>query len=1001
LTLDAQQLRRLSALLDEALDLDEAQRQAWLDALGGDDAELAPTLRQMLAGQAAGETNDLLERRPDFTAPRQDAAVSDRHSGDVVGPYRLLRELGRGGMGEVWLAERIDGTLKRQVALKLPHSALPRRALAERFERERDILGSLVHANIARLYDAGVTDQGQPYLALEYVEGQALTDWCDARKLGIKARIELFRQVFSAVEYAHRQLVVHRDLKPSNILVTTDGQVRLLDFGIAKLMTDGQALETELTQLGGRALSIRYASPEQVLGQPIATTSDVYSLGVVLYELLTGSLPYRLQRDSGAALEDAVLNTEPARAGSTDISEAHAQARGDNPRRLRLALKGDVETILQKALKKRAAELYGGAQAFADDLERFLDGEPVLARPDSGWYRARKFIRRNWLASSAAASVVVSLAVGLGIALWQAKVAREEAQTARAVQEFLIDIFQANSSNQSDPQKARNTTARELLDIGAKKIDSALGAAPEAKLQLLAALGQLYVELGLNAQAAEMHRKRVIAARQVHGNDSIEVATALMDLAFAVNTRLDDPEWQRSLAEAESILDRRGEVDSLVRAGLLIRLADYYQEKDVSKATPYVDAALSIYRKYPPSRDFVSALFSAATVRMVVGDYAQSLAVIEEAIAAAQGPVAKTSADYLPNLYNYQGEVKRELGDLPGAASGLREGWKRSAALNGDDHIDTITNLAEYAHLLASTGQSAAEGIQQLARTVEALRRTNGGEEPANQWMVLTRYGPDNTNYGRLEDGLDALLRLHKLLADGGGSWRLGSTLVYEAETLIKLGRTAEAGRLLADAQKMLPTEGIARSKFERVIQITRFRMLLAEQRNEEASTLAAKMSFDKVDLGVRIEDGMTSRHLQAQLALALGNARAAQELAQQSLSIIQASGSRTYLAAADQRLRAVSGKALLAMNQAASAEPMLRQAIELGEKAYDPARSPELADAQIALAQALLDMKRPVEARALAAKAHGIHATHKELGEQYREPLRALEARLAVPTAR
>ena len=539
--LDVPTLARLSPLLDEALELGDDQLAAWFSSISANNADLIPALRELLSKKASVQTSDILQSGPEFTAPGAATQLSEFKANDRVGHYRLIRELGRGGMGEVWLAERTDGSLKRQVALKLPHSALPQRQLAERFARERDILASLVHVNIARLYDAGVSDNGQPYLALEYVEGEMLTRWCDARRLGIKARIELFRQVFAAVAYAHRQLVVHRDLKPSNILVNAEGQVRLLDFGIAKLMIDGQAHETELTQLGGRALSLQYASPEQILGQPLGTTTDVYSLAVVLHELLTGSLPYQLDRSSNVALEDAVLNADPTRAGRTGISAAQAQARADNPRHLRSVLKGDVETILQKALKKLPADRYGSAEAFAEDLERFLAGKAVLAQADSRWYRGSKFIRRNWLASSAAAAVLVSLAAGLGVALWQASAARREAQTAKAVQEFLLDIFQANSGNQSDPQKARNTTARELLDIGARKIDASLGDAPEVKLALLATLGQLYNDVGLNPQASELHAKRVQLARQTYGDNSLELASALLDLAYALNTQLRIP----------------------------------------------------------------------------------------------------------------------------------------------------------------------------------------------------------------------------------------------------------------------------------------------------------------------------------------------------------------------------------------------------------------------------------------------------------------------------
>ena len=570
----------------------------------------------------------------------------------MVGPYRLLRELGRGGMGEVWLAERIDGSLKRQVALKLPHSALPQRQMAERFARERDILANLVHTNIARLYDAGVAPDGQPYLALEYVEGQALTTWCDARQLGIRSRIELFGQVLAAVAYAHSRLVVHRDLKPSNILVTEAGEVRLLDFGIAKLMTDGQAIETELTRVGGRALSLQYASPEQILGQPIATTSDVYALGVVLYELLTGNLPYRLQRDSSAALEEAVLNTEPARAGRTDIGAAQALARGDNPRRLRLALKGDIETILQKALKKQAADRYGSAQAFADDLERWLRGEPVLARPDSTWYRSSKFVRRNRLATGAAAAVVVSLTAGLAVALWQARAAREQARTATAVQAFLLDIFQANSSNQSDPQKARHTTARELLDIGAKKIDAALGDAPVARSTVLATLGDLYIDLGLHEKAITLHRSRVELTRATFGTTSTETAEALIALARAQQHESAPAalaERKAHLEQAEAILDRRNRQASLLRAALYQQQSSLYMAlaDDRVKANEYASKAVAVYRQLPPSAAGVEAMADAGGILYNLGHIAEARTQLEEALATAGR--AGTSADaHLP-----------------------------------------------------------------------------------------------------------------------------------------------------------------------------------------------------------------------------------------------------------------------------------------------------------------------------------------------------------------
>src|SRR5882762_1366064 len=387
-------IRALSKLLDEALSLPEAEREVWLSNLGEPDARLVPKLREMLAQGAQVSTGRTLPPLPRYEqadlAFLAAGGAAGLEAGSRMGPYRLIRELGRGGMGFVWLAERIDGALKRQVALKLP-----RHQLVERFARERDILAGLTHANIARLYDAGTTADGRPYLALEYVEGEPLTTWCDARKLSVNARIELFEQALAAVEYAHCHSVLHRDLKPSNILVTEDGQVRLLDFGIAKLMPGGEVFETAITQLEGRPLSLQYASPEQLLGQPLGRTSDVYSLGVVLYELLTGSFPYFRRQDARGAIEDGILSIEPTRASESIADPSLAAARGSNTRELRSLLKGDIDAILQKALKKSAAERYPTAQAFADDLDRFLHDKAVLAQRGSLANDAARFLRRN------------------------------------------------------------------------------------------------------------------------------------------------------------------------------------------------------------------------------------------------------------------------------------------------------------------------------------------------------------------------------------------------------------------------------------------------------------------------------------------------------------------------------------------------------------------------------------------------------------------------------
>jgi DNA-binding response OmpR family regulator len=371
----------VSKLLDEALDLAPAARAAWLERQGAAGPRQAELLRKLLDANASGEASDPLAA----LLPAQMVTPSRRSAGGLaagarVGPYRLLRELGAGGMADVWLAERTDGAFAREVALKLPRTSLLRPDLATRFERECDILARLEHPHIARLHDAGVSPEGLSYLAMEFVDGQPIDRYCEQWRLDVAARLELFAQALAAVQYAHAQLVIHRDLKPSNILVAADGRVRLLDFGIAKLLFahDGVAFETELTREVGRRMTPDYASPEQIRGEPLGVASDVYSLGVVLYELLTGQRPYRLKLASAAQLEDAIVSMEPSPPSSVVCAAAE---RGGDPgvQRASRELTPDLDAIALTALAKTPARRYPSAAAFAADIERHLQGRPRVA----------------------------------------------------------------------------------------------------------------------------------------------------------------------------------------------------------------------------------------------------------------------------------------------------------------------------------------------------------------------------------------------------------------------------------------------------------------------------------------------------------------------------------------------------------------------------------------------------------------------------------------------
>jgi serine/threonine protein kinase/Tfp pilus assembly protein PilF len=390
--LSAAEMALMSRLLDKALPLGEAARCAWLQALPAEYQHIAAPLRAALLPEAQGSAGAELLSLPHLGADSPEASGTGLLTGARIGPYELLRPLGAGGMAEVWLARRADGAFRREVALKLPLQMQLREQLTQRFALECDILASLEHALIARLYDAGIAEDGRPYLAMEYVRGEMLTTWCDRQHLVVSARVELFLQILEAVQFAHSKRIIHRDLKPSNVLVTDSGQVRLLDFGVAKLLAGDQTdpAAGQLTGLYGRALTPDYASPELLRGDAVDVRSDVYSLGMLLYELLSGTRPYQLKAAAALGLlGQAATTVEPGRP-SERIEQAAAEVRGMSVRALKRALRGDLDAITLKALAKEPDGRYDNAAAMAEDLRRQLAGKPIAARPPRPSHRSQR-----------------------------------------------------------------------------------------------------------------------------------------------------------------------------------------------------------------------------------------------------------------------------------------------------------------------------------------------------------------------------------------------------------------------------------------------------------------------------------------------------------------------------------------------------------------------------------------------------------------------------------
>jgi serine/threonine-protein kinase len=803
--MDPGRWHRVEELFLTVADRPEAEREAYLTRVCGGDEELR---REVLSLLASDTTEDFIQKPIAGAAISLSPEPSDDLTGKRIAPYRLTRLVGRGGMGAVYEAVRDDDQFHQQVAIKLIKRGMDYDFVRERFLRERQILASLDHPHIARLFDGGATEDGRPYFVMEFVDGEPITDYCRRSELGLGEKLKLFRDVCSAVQHAHQKLVVHRDLKPSNVMVTADGTPKLLDFGIAKLLAPDPSEAITRTATALRLMTPDCASPEQVRGGAITTATDVYSLGVVLYELLTARRPYQFETYSPVEIERAICDTEAPRP-----SEA-AREQSGGPPKLARQLAGDLDNIVLMALRKEPERRYQSVEQFSEDIRRYLSGLPVIARKDTFRYRAGKFARRH----KAGVAIVALLAVfAVALALLAVRLARERdranqaAATAEAVTQSLVSVFEF-----ADPGRAKGNaiTAREMLDQGAEKVVRELKDQPVMQAKLLHTIGGLYESIGVYDRAQLLLEDALKLRRQTLGAEHIDVAESLHHLGALAYEKGDFAGSETLYREALQLRRRLlgtehlNTADSMAGLGRVLIAQGKFDE-----AEPLVSDALALRRRQlpPEHKDIASSLVHGlGRLLSEQGKFADAAENFREALAihrklyGAEHPWVAASMNNLAVMLH-------ELGDYQGAEALSREALAMRRKLLGEEHPEVTSSLVNLASLLQDKGEY--EEAEQLYRQALAMRRKLFGENQVRLTSTMSNLATLLAARGDY-DGGEALQRQALAIQRkqlGEDHRHVGTSLNNLATILCHKGQCAEAENLQQQAiaiyQKSLKPE--------------------------------------------------------------------------------------------------------------------------------------------------------------------------------------------------
>ena len=869
---------RLARLFAEAIERPAGERQQFLDEACRDAPALRAEAESLLAAHdaAGGFLDD-----PDTTWGER---ALEEPPPERAGPYRLEREVGRGGMGVVWLAERVEGGFRQRAAVKLLKRGMDSDAILRRFLRERQILAGLAHENVARLLDGGVTADGRPYFAMEYVEGLPLTAYCETNGLGLEDRLRLFEEACRAVQYAHGKLIVHRDLKPSNMLVTAGGHLKLLDFGIAKLLAEEEGA-TALTQDGTRVLTPEYAAPEQVRGEPVTTATDVYALGVVLYELLTGASPYGDKPRTVGEMVHAVCEVEP---------RPPSAAAAATPRLAR-RLRGDLDTLALKALAKEPARRYASAEALADDVRRHLTGHPVQARRDTVAYVAARFVRRHKVGVGAAVLLVLSLVLGLAGTAWQGALAarqrdraQAEAERAEKVKEFLIGLFQASDPSVS---QGETVTARELLDRGTARIETELAGHPSLQADLFGAVANISQSLGRYDRARTLAERAVERTRQAYGTEDPRVAEALDTLGWILHSSGDYAAAEGVAREALALRRRRLPSDSPDLATSLELLGVVLREQaKLDEAERLHRESLAIRRRVlgPEQPRTALSLSNLGNVLYMKGDYAAAAEHQREVVRIQRKALGARHASVATSLLSL-GAALRQDGDLSAAEAAQREALDIRRQLYGAEH--PWISEATY-HLAATVHEKGGlREAEALYRQALAMDRKLKGEEHRDVGVVSANLGQALAQQARFDEAMRAFAESEAVLrrAVGPDHPLVARTLERTAVALLDQGRARDALPLI-----------------EQVLGVYTARY------------------------GARHPTVATATAAAARARSLLGERDAAEALFREALDLQRQVRPKPHATTVEILL--AFGEALTSWNRAADAEPLLREALSQAE---------------------------------------------------------------------